>query len=207
MIQWVKAFAAPSPSGMGSQDTFMANAQQRGDAVVLLVACAGNTMPTAVSVSAPGWSFEPLGPIAGTGGEWAASFGAIAPDVSLTTFTVTWTGSDCERSKVELGDEFTNTDPTGGNVTFDNHTETSGSGTAMAVLTTGNPHDAVWGACVSSDRLTGVGAGYTKGADNGNGDWSEYRITADAAGTREQVMFANASVNRYVLTVVTIKPR
>jgi hypothetical protein len=192
---------------MGSQDTFTANAQQRGNAVVLLVACAGTTMPSAVSVSAPGWTFELLGGIDGTGGEWAASFGAIAPDVSLTTFTVTWTGSNCERSKVELGDEFTNTDPTGGRVTFDNHTETHGSGAAMAALTTGNTNDAVWAACVSSDRLTGVGAGYTKGADNGNGDWSEYRITTDAAGTREQVMFANASANRFVLTVVTISPR
>jgi len=42
--------------------------------------------------------------------------------------------------------------------------------------------------------------------DNGTGDWSEYRITADAAGTREQVMFRNASANGYVLTTVTIKP-
>jgi hypothetical protein len=207
MIQWVKAFAEPRPLGTGPVDTFMANAQQRGNAVVLLVACAGSTVPTAVSVSAAGWSFAPLGPITGTAGEWAASFGAIAPDVEPTLFTVSWTGSDCDGARAELGDEFTNTDPAGGTVTFDMHTEAAGSGTAMAIVTTGNTDEAVWGACVSSGTLTDVGAGYTKGADNSTGDWSEYRITADAAGTREQVMFRNASVNAYVLTTVTIKPR
>lgn len=114
MIKWVKVFAEPRPLGTGPVDNFMANAQQRGNAVVLLVACAGSTIPTAVSVSAPGWSFDPLGPITGTAGDWAASFGAIAPDVTPTLFTVSWTGSGCDEARVELGDEFTNTDPAGG---------------------------------------------------------------------------------------------
>ena len=207
MIKWVKPFAEPRPLGTGPVDNFVANAQQRGNAVVLLVACAGSTMPTAVSVSAPGWSFDPLGPITGTAGEWAASFGAIAPDAAPALIAVSWIGSNCDGARAELGDEFTNTDPAGGAATFDMHTEAAGSGTAMAIVTTGNPDDAVWGACVSSGTLTDVGAGYMKGADNTTGDWSEYRITADAAGTREQVTFRNASANGYVLTTVTIKPR
>jgi hypothetical protein len=206
-IEWVKVFAEPRPFTTGPVDNFMANAQQQGNAVVLLVACAGSTMPTGVSVSAMGWSFDPLGPITGTADEWAASFGAIAPDAEPALFRVSWTGSGCDNARAELGDEFTNTDPAGGAITFDMHSEAAGSGTAMAIVTTGHANDAVWGACVSSGTLTDVGVGYTKGADNSRGDWSEHLITTDAAGTTEQVTFKNASANGYVLTTVTIKPR
>lgn len=207
MIEWVNAFAQPRPMGTGPVDTFTATAQHTGDAVVLLVACDDGTMPTAVSVSAPGWSFDPLGPITGAPGMWAASFGAIAPDTVSALFTVSWEGSGCSSGRAELGDEFTNTDPAGGMVTFDMHTEAAGSGDAMALVTTGHANEAVWGACVSTGTITDVGVGYTQGADNSRGDWSEYRITPDAAGTREPVTFRNASVNAYVLTTVAIRPR
>ena len=45
-----------------------------------------------------------------------------------------------------------------------------------------------------------MGAGYTKGADNSKGDWSEDMLTTHAAPTREDVMFRNGT--GYVLTAV-----
>jgi hypothetical protein len=51
-----------------------------------------------------------------------------------------------------------------------------------------------------------TGAGFTKGADDGVGDWAEYRITGDPAGTVEDVEFTNDNVG-YVLSMVTLKPQ
>ena len=205
-ISRVQPIAERHP-GSGASDSFPLQATMAGNAVALQVGCGDAAVPTSLTIDAPGWTFTPLGPVTGSTGRrlWAASFGAIAPDTMQTTFTVTWGGTVCSIGKSELADEFGGADPAGGAITFDAHVETQGTGDCDAMLTTGNAGDAVWAACFSETTILAVGPGYTKGADNGGGDWAEYKITRDPAGTPESVTFDNSNVG-YVLTAIVIKP-
>lgn len=76
----------------------------------------------------------------------------------------------------------------------------------LCTIPLGHPGGAVWAARNSDSSVNAVGPGFTKGADDNVGDWSEYRITDDPAGTVESVAFANDNVG-YVLSMVTLKPR
>jgi hypothetical protein len=206
-IAYVAPFVQRSP-GPGPTDTFLAQAHAAGNAVVIQVSCAGPAVPTAVSVSAAGWTFTQLGPITAStrSTERSATFVAIAPDAVRTVVSVSWTGSACGGSKNHLGDEFAMTDPAGGTITFDGVSATEGTGDCIGSVRSGHAGDVVWAACDSEDSVRAVGAGFTKGADDGVGDWAEYRVTADPAGTVEIVEFANPNVG-YVLSMVTLKPR
>jgi hypothetical protein len=188
-------------------DTFTAQALAAGDAIALHVECDDATgTATGVSVAGPaGWSFQELGSIVTSSGEFATSFGAIAPDTALATFTVTWTIPMCSVAIVELGDELANNAPGGGSLTFDAHAETSGTGDCLGSITTAHADEAIWAACTTISAVSSVGAGFTKGADDGSGDWSEYRITTDPALTAEPVSFQNPNF-AFVLTMLAIRP-
>jgi hypothetical protein len=54
--------------------------------------------------------------------------------------------------------------------------------------------------------LTGVGPGFTKTGDDQMGDWSEYKITSDPAGTQESATFDNTAGANFAITAVAIKP-
>jgi hypothetical protein len=200
-ISWAGAvvgrfLATPHPG-----DTFTAQARAAGDAIVVHVACGSSTQPPTVTMTAAGWSFSPISPLSGSAAiGWVASFGAIAPDTSPVAVSVYW-GTLCDLS--ELGDEFTNVDPT---ITFDGHAEASGSGNCAGTITTSHDGDAIWAGCSTfGNTVTATGPGFTKGADDGNGDWSEYAITTDPAGSLEAVTFASSSV--FAMTMAALKPR
>jgi len=72
------------------------------------------------------------------------------------------------------------------------------------VPTTAN-NDAIWAACFSSFSVTAIGAGYTKGADNGGGDWTEYKLTTDPAGTNEVAQFT--STTTYIVSMLSLRPQ
>jgi hypothetical protein len=206
----VKTFVAQGTSISSSVDTFSTAATAAGDAIVLHVFC-NNLMnaPTAVSVSASGWTFTRIGSITGStsSGFWATSFGAIAPDAAATTFTVSWTAASPCTFLDELGDEFTNNDTTGGATTFDAHAEFLNSGDCVTSLTTKHADDTVWAAC-TVNSVTAVAAGFTKSADDGHGDWTEYKLTNDAANTVEGIRFTTATgMDGFVVTALAIKPR
>jgi hypothetical protein len=207
-IAYVGPFVQRSPPGTGPNESFTAQAHAAGNAVVIQVSCAANAVPTAVSVVAPGWSFSQLGPITASASsqQRSATFVAIAPDAIGVTVTVSWSGSTCNGSKNDVGDEFAMTDPAGGTITFDGVAATEGTGNCTGTVKTGHAGDAVWAACNSDDSVTAVGAGFRKGADDHVGDWSEYAITDHPAGTVESVEFANPNVG-YVLSMVTLKAR
>ena len=194
-VSYVGVFAARHP-GAGATDTFTAAAGAAGDTIVILVACSDATAPTSVTLTAPGWTFALLDALAGspTTQLYVASFHAAAPDTANATFTVTWSGSTCQVGKAELGDEFANV------AAIDAHTIGGGNGACSAQLATGHANDAIWGACFDATSITAVGPGYTKGADNGGGDWSEYKLTADPAGTIEQVTFQSPNVGFEIAT-------
>jgi hypothetical protein len=192
--------------GTGATDSFLAQAHGAGNAIVIQVACASQAVPTAVSVTAPGWTFTELGPITASTSsrERSATLVAIAPNTVRATFTVTWSGSTCGTSKNHVGDEFAMTDRSGGAITFDGTATTMGTGNCVGSVTTGHAGDAVWAACDSDQSVNAIGAGFIKGADDAVGDWSEYKITDDPAGTVEAVQFGNDNVG-YVLSMVTLK--
>jgi hypothetical protein len=203
------AYVAPfvqNSSGAGASDSFPARAHAASNAVVLQVSCNASEVPTAVSVSASGWTFAQLGPITASTSstQRSATFVAITPDAADTTVTVNWSGSTCTSSKNEIGDEFAMADPAGGAVTFDGSNATQDTGSCAGAVTTGHADDAVWAACNSENKVTAVGSGFIKGADDRAGDWSEYTITNDHAGTVEAVQFVNGNVG-YVLSMVTLK--
>ena len=102
-----------APAGL--VDTFSAAAARAGDAILIHVFCETTAQPTAVSISAPGWTLVSLGNIVGsTGGTfWATTYGAIAPDTVAATFSVTWTTPPMCTFIDELGDEFTGNNTAG----------------------------------------------------------------------------------------------
>jgi hypothetical protein len=209
-LRWVGPFVQHvfhSPTT--NVDTFTAQAQAAGDAVALHVECDSTTLAaTGVTVTGPpGWSFRQLGTLVTAGGEYATSFGAIAPDTTPATFTITWTIALCDYAMVELGDELANNAAGGSALTFDAHVETSGVGDCVAAITTAQADEAIWAACTSTSVVSDVGTGFTKGADDTAGDWSEYRITTDPALTVEPVAFHNDPMASYVLTALAIRPR
>lgn len=191
---------------MGSFDSTALQATNSGDAIALLVACAGSQTPTSVTVSALGWSFFQLAPVTvNSGGQvYAAAYGAIAPNTAQATLSISWTGGNCNRGQSALADEFTHTDPTGSSTTFDATSANSGAGDCTTKLTTAHDGDAVWAGCYAATSLTAVGAGYTKSAADTVGDFAEYKLTTDPANTVEAVTFANP--NGYVVVAATLKP-
>ena len=201
-IAWMGSFAQ---IGAATVASFQFTPHAAGNALVLHVECNYPTAPT-VTVSSPTVTFVPLSALFGstTTNLWAASYGAIATGEVSTQVNLTW--SVICGAQVVLGDEFANTDPTGGAVTFDNHAEAQAStGDCTGTAVTRNADDAVWAACTAGADITGVSAGYTKAGDDAAGDWSAYKVTTDPAGTAETPTFTGAA--GYVLTLVTIKPR
>jgi len=207
VISHAGVFVARSPGSGTTTDTFTVQAHAAGNAIVMQVGCAANATPTAVAVTAPGWTWTQMGPIlANTAStERAAIVVAIAPDANPVQLTIKWTGSTCNSSVNDLGDEFAMTDPAGGAITFDSAVQMQGQGTCTGMITTGHDSDVVWAACDTSNSVSSVGSGYTKSADDSAGDWSQYKVTTDPAGTVETPSFANAN-NGFVVSMVTLKP-
>jgi hypothetical protein len=195
-VAWQRPFAGVTMTS-STTTTVSASAVAAGDLVVMHSSCAGTAAASGAMLTAPGWSFTKLGPDFGNVGHMGATFSAVAPDTANTSFTVTWTVGICDGGLDLLGDEFA-----GG--TVDAHVDTFGMGNCSGTVTTSHADDAAWGAC-SSAGLVAPGTGYVSSADDGAGDHSEYKLTADAAGTAETVTFANQNYP-YVLSIVAIAP-
>jgi hypothetical protein len=203
-ISHVNTFASVDP-GPGVTNTFTGHALASGDTIIMQVGCSSPTAAlTGVTVTAPGWTFTQASPIMGTpaGGHWSALYVATAPDSNQTSVTVTWSGATCN-GRVELGDEFSNVDPTHG---LDAIAQVAGQGSCTTQVATTYADDALWGSCYLDISLTTTGAGFSKGADDMSGDWSEYRITQDAAGTIEAIGFGSPPAVHYVLAVAALAP-
>ena len=203
-IAWVKTFVARYPGG-GATDSFTAAAAGAGNAVAVYAGCSDtNAPPTAVTVTAPGWTFVSSGSIATNNRLSGALWLAIAPDTVATTFTVTWSGTNCSLGTTEIGDEFTNNDPA---TTFDGTQLASGVGNCASTVIQMHADDAIWATCQSAGYSTVVGNGYTKGADDGAGDWAEYKITSSAAGLAQTPTFTTSGPNDFLSAAIAIKPR
>ncbi len=211
-ISHTKIFVQQGGNSSSLTFTFTGSANAANEAVVVGVDCVSNTAATAVSLTGSGWTFTQLGGIGFSGSSSAAVFGAISPNTTSATFTVTWTGAGSCTFHREMGDEFGGVNTTGGTTTFDCGTTCSGgsnnahstNGSCSVNVTTGSANEAVWGVCWPSSSVTALGTGYSAGANDAQGDRAEYKLTTDAAGTLETVNFT--STTTYNAVAVTIKP-
>jgi hypothetical protein len=174
------------------------------------VFCNSTADATAVTITAPGWSFTNIGALTGSPVDsgWAATFGAIAPDTTAATFTVTWTiGANCQNFD-EIGDELTGNDPTGGEVTFDAHGENFGAtGDCTVEFLTAAADEEIWSACTSGSDVLGPGSGFIVGADDLHGDITARHSSTDPAGTLEMIDMPNTPAYPFFVTAIAIKPR
>jgi uncharacterized repeat protein (TIGR01451 family) len=204
--------AAGHPTVTNQMFTFGYTPVKANDALVLLIACISPGV-TSMSLTAPGWVFTPISGLVGPSGssDFISTFGAITPNTTPVTFTVTLTGGNgtCSNDTAILVDEFSGNDITGGTTTFDAHAESlDGPGVAVctgASVTPANNNDAIWFACF--DNVTGVSGSYIKGQDDTIGDWSEYKILLGGSRVTQSPGFVtNSNFSTFALGGVSIKP-
>lgn len=185
--------------------TFTYTATATNEAVLFGVTCGGTVAPT-VTLTATGWTLTALSAVTGSSSAgWIASFGAIAPNTSAATFTVTWSQA-CGSFMVDFEDEFSGNDTTGGTTTFDAHNSGSGTtGSCSITVTPANANDGLWGACADSVTAVGAGHAYTKGGDDTQGDWSEWFILSGGSGASQTVNFVGTS-GFWTEVAATVKP-
>lgn len=181
------ACATPTQS-----NTFSYTASTTGDGLLFQISCAASTTVSATSMSATGWTFTQIGSINGTTTTgFGALFRAYAPNTSAATVTFSFTATTggCGAFMNVLVDEFS-----GMNATNFVDVSTPGTGTtgicSYSVTPTVN-NDALWGGC--NGAVTAVGAGFTKGADDTGGDWSEYKLLSGGSGSAQTVPFTGTS--------------
>lgn len=199
VIGYVGAFAQQHP-GPGSTDSFTTTATA-GDFIVLQVSCGTtSTAPTGVSVSATaGWSFAVTSASAFNVGLTSFAYAATAPVTGPVTVNVTWAGTTCDIGLAEIGDEFEHV------FSVDNSLTAGGTGDCVSTMTAHFANEAVWAACFADTSLLGIGAGFTKGADDMGGDWTEYKLTSDPISTQETATFHNSN-SSYMMTGMTLEP-
>jgi len=182
------------------------------DALAILVGCISPGV-TSMSLTAPGWTFTPISGLIGPSSiyDFISTFGAIVPSTAPATFTVTLIGGNgnCSADASVLVDEFSGNDISGGTTTFDAHNESLDNNVSTGIctgapITPANNNDAIWYACY--DNVTGVGGGYLKGQDDGNGDWTEYKVLSSGSGIAQNPSFAtNPCCATFGLGGVSIK--
>lgn len=190
--------------------TFTYTATNTNDAVLFSLACASNpNTPSAIALTASGWSTTQVGTIVGGATQgWAAMFKAYSPNTSAATFTMTWTvvGNSCNGFMNDLIDEFSGADLTNFVDASVQNTAASGSGCPSATAGNGvTPtvnDDGIWFAC--NDNATVVSGGYTKGGDDNQNDWTEWKILTGGSGTEQFSSFTTS--NGWTMNGVAIKP-
>lgn len=208
-ITHVKVFESTS-GNLGSSTTFNAAATNTGDAVVFFLEAqpSGSTISD-ITISASGWAFTALVPLFGfvsaaTG--CAKVYGAIAPNTSSVTFTVTVVFSaGATATFLEVfADEFTGNDQTGGTTTFNaNNSGSSASVYANLTITPPNANQAIWFGL--SDSMTAASGIYTIGANDAGGDGTEWAILAGNAGVLQTSSWASAT-GAYLQAGIAINP-
>lgn len=184
------------------------------DAILIFAICASTSTPSAANttLTGTGWTFTDLG-VGGSGStSWIAIFGAIAPNTSTTTITATFKTSapatiTCGFSSL-VGDEYTGNDTTGGTTTFDAtgtlFASSSSGSCSVTTIKPSNNNDALAGACSPATSTTAVGGGFTKGADDSSGDWTEFQILSGGSGVNQTVNFTSSG--GWAAAGMTVKP-
>jgi len=190
-----------SACALTSSESFTYTPVAAGDGVLVMVGCA-DTAPTAVSLSALNWSFTQVGSIVGSNGNWIALFKAYSPNTSQATITQTWTtgSGSCQSFMNDLVDEWSGVDATNFVDAF--NTGQSGSGSCSVNVTPNSNNAGLSGFC--QDSVTAPGGGFTKGADDTQSDWSEYKVLSGGGGVSQTVDFTGSGI--WEEFAVAVKP-
>lgn len=179
----------------GSTFTFTFTASNTGDAVFFTIYGSTTSTTNVASLSASGWTFTVIpctgatnctSGTFGTSNNRAAAFWAYAPNTSLVTITGSFGGVSAGFMG-DLEDEFSGVDGTNA---VSASTAIAGSGSCSASVTPGENNDGLWGICV--DSVTAVGSGFTKGGDDTQQDWSEWKILSGGSGVSQTVNFTGS---------------
>lgn len=187
-------------TGGGASQTFTAAAHAANDAIVIMVLTKCDTATTGVTVTGSGWTWSQIGSLTVnttvSPQVCFAAFGAISPNTTSTTFTVSWTGGtfSAGHSAEEIGDEFSHVNTAGGTTTFNAVALTDGaSGLPSASVTPPNNNEALWGAAFGGATAYTAGSGFTQGSSDGDGDITEYQLLSGGANVPQTVNFAGQS--------------
>ena len=157
--------------------------------------------PASITFSATGWSFTVVHILDGNANTgFAGTVRAYAPDNTAVVVTGTWSQS-CSTLGI-FYDEFSGGDPTN---FVDQATSviTGTTGSCTQTVTPGVADAMLWAFC--ADTVTAAGSGYTAGQNNGNGDWTEYKLLSGGSGVAQTVPFTGTS-GYWLQATVTIKP-
>ena len=157
--------------------------------------------PASVTFTATGWSFTVVHPLDGNANAgFAGTVRAYAPNATPVVVTATWSQT-CTFLGI-VYDEFSGGDPTN---FVDQATSviTGTTGSCTQTVTPGVADAMLWAFC--ADTVTAAGSGYTAGQNNGNGDWTEYKLLSGGSGVAQTVPFTGTS-GYWLQATVTIKP-
>lgn len=177
--------------------TFTYTATTTGNAVLFGIGCGPASAPT-ITLSASGWTLTQVGSTIGSAtAGFAATFKAYAPNTSAATFTF---GCSVSSSFLnDLIDEFNGMDAT--NFVDNNGSGTNTTGGCSLSITPVVNDTGLWFAC--NDTVTGTGT-YTKGADDTQGDVSEWKILSGGAGASQASGWTTTGA--FTIFGVSIKP-
>ena len=183
-------------------NTFTHTPTAANNAVLIWVGCAG-TSETTVTLTATGWTITQVGSLIGSSAAgYAALFKGYAPSTSAATFTVTFSAT-CNDFMNDVLDEFSGVDQTN---FVDSSLVALETGSISINITPSVANAMVW--AVANDSITAVGAiggtTATKGADDTQQDWTEYRLLSGGSGV--QISAAFTGTVPATMAVVSIKP-
>ncbi len=199
----VKVFVQQSVAGASTVETFNTSATNINDAVCVQIAAAATTLPASATLTAPGWTFTQISSFTTWPATAVASvFCGISPNTASVTFTATFTGGSGFTAISILGDEFSGNETIGGTSTFEaTNSATAASGSPTVSVTPISNNDGLWAAC--QDSVSAILAGFTKGADDTQGDWTEWKILSGQAGTPQTVSFTGGP--GYIIQTIAIR--
>lgn len=185
--------------------TFTYKPVTAGNAVLIWVCVAPNGVsPTTCSLAASGWTFTQVGGIVNGGGNSGvgAMFAAYAPNTSTATITVTWNRAWAGFAN-DLVDEFSGVNSS---TIVDASNSAVGSGTPTVSVTPASNNTMVWVTC--DGAITGVGTiggmTATEGANDTEGDFTEYRLLTGGGGVAQTCTYTGSGY--YTLGAVALKP-
>jgi hypothetical protein len=185
--------------------SFTYTATTTGNAVLIYTSMIpGVTAPTTASLAATGWTFTQIGGVTNAGGSngCAAIFRAYAPNTSAATITVTWNQA-ANGFFNDMIHEFSGADST--NFISASNTAT-GTGTPSVSVTPLDNDCLVVAFCNDSVTAVGTigGSAATKGADDTQSDWAEYRLLSGGSGAAQSCTFTGSGT--YIIGAVAINP-
>jgi hypothetical protein len=191
--------------------TFGYTASATNNALAIFVQCHASTGTiSSITLSSPGWTISQLVPLeTSVTSDSGSLFGAVAPNTSASTFTVTFNGvSDCNSSSTYMIGEFTGNNPGGGSSTFPASNglgaTTGGCTQSAAGISPASNNNAAVFFCL--DAPTATSSPWNQGATNGTTTgMTEYQVLSGGSGVQQNPAFTSSGL--YIIAGTMIAPK